>query len=299
MKLIHLAALSASALLGAAGQAAAGEPENCDFFRNSLIGTRCAQSYSLGIGGSVDQFNVKGTSGGTTFDLRDTNQSVIGTAAWTPNNWLTLSAGTSYHWFSYKDTNQSGGSTRVYTGNIEQRGLTTLTANANLYDSGAGSSRFVLNGQVQGGGIEGRNGGDSYYAYAAGLRAAAQWQLGSAYSLNARSTVLVHGAKDSSNHPVTGTAKLLLAHDGVGVAVGPFFRTVYRDDVKSDHSAFSNELGGALIVTPFRASSSPLLSGLVLSADYMHSLGQARYQSSKYDATEAEVTGLATFHFKY
>ena len=74
---------------------AGGWTESCDWFENSLVGTRCAQSWSFGTGLSYDWYGYK-SSGLSGVNSVDEQYFPSFGFAVTPNSWLTLSYTSEY-----------------------------------------------------------------------------------------------------------------------------------------------------------------------------------------------------------
>src|SRR5208282_1160070 len=121
---------------------AGGWNEQCDWFENAAIGTRCAQSWSFSTALSYDWYGYNG-SGVNSTDQHYYPSFALGV---TPNSWLTLSYSSEYGFDNYNWTYKgvSHSSSSSYT----DRQI--LEANANVIDTGPGSQRYVVN--VYGGG---------------------------------------------------------------------------------------------------------------------------------------------------
>jgi hypothetical protein len=292
--------LSAAASLPGVAQDAA----SCDYFRNSLIGTKCAQTIGIGISGSAENFRTSYNYVGGQGRSESRFSSLAGHLSFTPLHWLTITGSSSYDWSShnYIDTDDFFGTTTA-SSKYAAVGFQTIGANANIFDSGKGSSRYVLNAHGWFGwrpASDRNNGGHGYHG---GLTGSAQWQVGGGYSLNGRLGLTGHTFSESDYSVWTSSARLLLAHDAAGIAFGPRFSSNYRDvsglNISANRSAYSNELGAMVLATPFRSSNSALLAGLVVQANYDHSLGQAAWFSDRSVATSSTISGSAMFHFKY
>jgi len=155
-KVMRTNAIAVLALVGFlnAGQAKA-DNLSCDFFQNAVIGTRCATTISLTAG--LDYSALKSTyaSVGPNQSLWSSENSdlTVGSFAvgWTPTNWFTLQYSSGYNAakdsFSYQNSfygiyfsmtfSGSGSANYGYVG--------SQTVVVNVYDSGAGLQRIVLN----------------------------------------------------------------------------------------------------------------------------------------------------------
>jgi hypothetical protein len=187
-------------------------------------------------------------------------------------------------------------------------GFQTLNASANVFDSGAGISRYVLNVHGQVGWLPSSDRYKGGHGLDGGVTGAAQWRVSPSYSFNAKAGVTAHKFSESSTSLLVSHARLLWSHDLAGIAFGPRFVSHYRDSSEDrardaangvHRSQFSNEIGAILIATPFKASESQLLAGLVLQVHYDHSLGQAAWLWDRSTATSDSIGGSAMFHFKY
>jgi hypothetical protein len=292
--------------LSVATPALADEPLNCDFFRNSLIGSRCAQTYSVGMGASASDFttseryNWGGANG--KYDTKFNSQDLTGHLAFTPTSWLTISASSSYTWHQHSWTDAFNGQP-AWTGSSSHsgNGMQNVGASVNLYDSGAGADNRYVFGLYAGYGVQpSAVWTERYSEISGGLAAGAQWRVGSGYSLNAKASVGIQrfAVTGYSSDQYVGSARLLLSNDIANIAFGPTFHTTYLATLNFPASHFSNHLGAVVIAAPFKSSSSQFMSGLVLEAGYSHSLGNGWFPT-EVTATSQELHAKASFNFKY
>jgi hypothetical protein len=290
--------------LSGATPALADEPSNCDFFRNSLIGSRCAQTYSVGVSAGVSDFTTsqRYNLGAGKFDTKFNGQDLTGHLAFTPTSWLTISASSSYTWHQHSWTDAFNGQP-ARTGSLSHsgNGMQSIGASVNLYDSGAGADNRYVFGFYAGYGVQPSTvWTERYSEISGGLAAGAQWRVGSGYSLNAKASAGIQRfASDSDSSDLyVGSARLLLSNDSANIAFGPTFHTAYLATLNYPASHFSNRLGAVVIAAPFKSSSSQFMSGLVLEAGYSHSLGNGWFPA-EVTATSQELHGKASFNFKY
>ncbi len=287
---------------------AGGWNEQCDWFENAAIGTRCAQSWSFSTGLSYDWYGYKssGLSGVNSVDEQYFPSFAL---AVTPNSWLTLSYTSDYgfdnHSWTFSDGSHGSSSLSYAYRQI-------LEANANVIDTGPGSQRYVVN--VYGGGaiVPAHDGYDEQTGVFGGLVANGQWRLGSSgFSIDGRAQLEIDeraggysNGVSPSNVFVYPYAQLLLSNDKAGIAAGPvlhsaqWLSTSLSGGVGSQSDYYA--LGGTAIAQPFRSSQSPLLNGIILQATATESLGQAgMVPSSVAKTSEVDVSGTVSFHFRY
>jgi len=287
---------------------AGGWTESCDWFENSLVGTRCAQSWSFGTGLSYDWYGYK-SSGLSGVNSVDDQYFPSFALAVTPNSWLTLSY-TSEYGFDNHSWTFSDGSHGSRSLSYAYRQI--LEANANLIDTGPGAQRYVVN--VYGGGhiVPAHDGYDEQTGVFGGLVANGQWRLGSSgFSIDGRAQVEIDeraggysNGVSPSNVFVYPYAQLLLSNDKAGIAAGPVLHTAQWLSTSLSGGVGSQSdyyaLGGTAIAQPFRSSQSPLLNGIILRATATESLGQAgMVPSSVAKTSEVDVSGTVSFHFRY
>jgi len=145
----------------ATGQAHAADA-NCDFYQNAVIGTRCAATVSLGASFNYNELKEKYSFSAPSFNYeqQNTHDSSVGSLSfgWTPTKWFSLTYSSGYDWIrgaiaaqqNWNNFFGSGSASRSNSASSSRTGNQTLVANVNLYDSGAGSQRFVLNGYIGG-----------------------------------------------------------------------------------------------------------------------------------------------------
>ncbi len=292
-----------------AGQACAGDwSGSCDWFQNVTIGTRCAQSASISTQLNYDQYNYQ--SGWYVSPLlfnylKSTDEHLFPGAevTVTPLSWLTLEVKSQYgfddHQFTY--TNPLG----VFPNKTNEAYAyrQTLIANVNLMDTGPGSQRFVLNSFVGGFIVPSHDAYGTETAVFGGLAANYQLRLGqSGFSIDALAQLEADDRSPDADVLLYPSARLLLANDKLGIAVGPVFDSsqwLSSSQGVSSQSAYY-AAGGAVILQPFRSSQSPLLNGLILQGSAEHSLGQANFvPASEAKTDELDVSGTVSFHFRY
>jgi hypothetical protein len=283
---------------------AGGWNEQCDWFQNAAIGTRCAQSWSFNTGLSYDWYGYKNSSGNSV----DEHYYPSFELAVTPNSWLTVEFISEYgfddHNWTYKGVSHSSSSSYAYRQILE--------ANANLIDTGPGAQRYVVN--VYGGGhiVPAHDGYDEQTRVFGGLSAYGQWRLGSSgFSIDGRAHVEIDegwggymNGLSPSNVFVYPSAQLLLSNDKAGIAAGPVLNTTQWLSTSATGGVGSQSdyyaLGGTVIAQPFRSSQSALLNGIILQATAAESIGQAgMVPSSVAKTSEVDVSGTVSFHFRY
>jgi hypothetical protein len=317
-------ALAVFAFVGClnAGQAKA-DNLPCDFFQNAVIGTRCAAT--IGLTAGLDYSSLKAS-----YAYTDPNQSArasqnsdntVGSlaASWTPTNWFTLSFSSGYDGVRDSSSYQtsfygiylpqtfSGSSSSSYS----HVGSQTLVGNFNVYDSGPGSQRLVLNAFVGGSyapsftanlanGATITNASDTV-AYG-GFTAYETIRISQDYSVTPSASTQLDHNSNGNNNLLYASARVLISNDQVGIAVGPVVQTAYwlsSDDTPS-HGSSQYSAGGSLVYQPFRASSTALLNGIILEGSALHSLGQAAFINQPgWKADEWSFSGTAAVHFRY
>ena len=287
---------------------AGGWNEQCDWFENAAIGTRCAQSWSFSTGLSYDWYGYKSSGLGSVNSV-DEQYFPSFELAVTPNSWLTLSYTSEYgfdnqHWTFWDGSHGSRSLSYAYRQILE--------ANANVIDTGPGAQRYVVN--VYGGGhiVPAHDGYDEQTRVFGGLSAYGQWRLGSSgFSIDGRAHVEIDegwggymNGLSPSDVFVYPSAQLLLSNDKAGIAAGPvltssqWVSTSLPGGVSSQSDYYA--LGGTVVAQPFRSSQSPLLNGIILQATATESLGQAgMVPSSVAKTSEVDVSGTMSFHFRY
>jgi hypothetical protein len=292
--------MSTAAVLPASAQEAA----SCDYFRNSLIGTRCAQTVGVGAGVSRLRHELDYSSpfGGHSTAKNDYTVASA-SISFTPTHWLTLKVGSSYDWSSYHDTFNDGFVTRSWSGESSGVSRHSLGANVNVYDSGPSSARYVVNVYGNGYLVPSRSGGGDLTLIEGGMSAAALWRLGgSGYSLSAHGSAELLKATKYETVLLGTTARLLLSHDLLGLAFGPELsssRRIVSNGSNNDIGPFYN-LGAVVIAAPFQSSDIRLLRGMTLEGGYRHSLGLANsLPTGDGSAKSSGVSGAANFNFKY
>jgi hypothetical protein len=288
---------------------AGGWNESCDWFENSLVGTRCAQSWSFGTGLSYDWYGYKNSGLGGVNSVDEQYFPSFGLAV-TPNSWLTLSYTSEYGFDNHSWTfwNGSSGSRSL---SYAYRQI--LEANANLIDTGPGSQRYVVN--VYGGGhiVPAHDGYDEQTGVFGGLTANGQWRLGSSgfsidgraqLQIDERAGVYMNSSSPSNDVFVYPSARLLLSNDKAGIAAGPVLNSTQWVSTNAPGGVGSQSgyyaLGGTVVAQPFRSSQSALLNGIILQATAAESIGQANLvPSSVAKTSDLGVSGTVTFHFRY
>lgn len=275
---------------------AGGWSDTCDWYQNAVLGTRCAQSWSFGVGVDFSQYNYDRSAFG--YSSTGSRYDTLGSFAITPTNWLTVSFGTNFIDRDFSKTTlgvTQSSSTSFW-------GQQTLQANANLVDTGPGAQRFVVNAFF-GGFVTpshdqvGENGG-----VFGGITANGQWQIGHGMSVLAQGQLQLASQSQDSDVFLYPHARLLLSNDALGIAVGPVFNSgQWLSGNQTANSQTSNySLGGTAIAQPFRSSDSAFLNGVILQVTGQESLGQAGWVSSSYAKTDQfDVSGTVGFHFRY
>ena len=309
MRFGQTALLGGLALLLVGPAQAGGWTESCDWFENSLVGTRCAQSWSFSTGLNYDWYSYKSTglSGVNSVDEQYFPSFQL---AVTPNSWLTLSYASEYgfdnHSWTYSDGSHGSRSLSYAYRQI-------LEANANVIDTGPGSQRYVVNVYAGGHIVPAHDGYEEQTGVFSGLVANGQWRLGSSgFSIDGRAQleideregVYMNSSSPSNDVLLYPSARLLLSSDKAGIAAGPVFNyaqwvsTSAPGGVGSQSSHYA--LGGTVIAQPFRSSQSTLLNGIILQATGEQSIGQANFvPSSTAKTSEFDISGTVGFHFRY
>jgi hypothetical protein len=186
-----------------------------------------------------------------------------------------------------------------------------LVGNFNLYDSGPGSQRIVLNSFVGSsyqpsftaslptGGTVAYSSNTNVYG---GFTAYDSFRINREYSITpSASTQLDHNSR-GNNDLLYSSAKVLVSNDQYGIALGPMVQAAYwlSSDDTPNHGSSQYSAGGSLVYQPFRAASSALLNGIILEGSALHSLGQANFvNQSGWKADEWSFAGTAAVHFRY
>jgi hypothetical protein len=317
-------AIAVLALVGClnAGQVKAGD-SSCDFFQNAVIGTRCAATIALTAG--LDYSALRNTYAftGPNQSIRSNqdSDSTSGSfaASWTPTNWFTLSFNsgydgvkdslsyqTSFYGIYLPQTFSGSGSTSY--GHV---GSQTLVGNFNLYDSGPGSQRIVLNSFVGSsyqpsftaslptGGTVAYSSNTNVYG---GFTAYDSFRISQDYSITpSASTQFDHNSR-GDNDLMYASTKVLVSNDHYGIALGPVVQAAYwlNSSDTPNHGSSQYSAGGSMVYQPFRAASSALLNGIILEGSALHSLGQAAFINQPgWKADEWSFSGTAAVHFRY
>jgi hypothetical protein len=319
------AILTICGLFSTTAQAADGKP--CDYFANALIGTRCAQTISVGAAISYSHFNDHLSSADAySSSIIDSEISTLASSAFvsvTPLHWLTLAVSASHinEEFKFDATNTwTGGfgppSTAKWSGTVERSyyGAQTLSADVNVLDTGGTGSRYVVNGFVGGSYTPDQGAVTSKHDVFGGLAAHARWQLGqSDFGLNATAAVSVIQFTGKNNdgqgndvqfqnvvvHP---SFRLLVSYDPLGLAVGPTVSSAHwiSSNGVIDGQTDAYRIGGQLVWQPFRSSTLASLKGLVIEASARQSIGTASLGTPLNSASDqTTVSGSATFNFRY
>ncbi len=309
MRFGQTALLAGLSLVLAGPALAGGWNEQCDWFENAAIGTRCAQSWSFATALSYGWYGYKNSGLGSVNSVDEQYLPSFALAV-TPNSWLTLSYTSEYGFDNHSWT--------FWDGSHGSRSLSyayrqILEANANVIDTGPGAQRYVVN--VYGGGhiVPAHDGYEEQTGVFGGLVANGQWRLGSSgFSIDGRAQLeiddrsgeYINSSSASNDVLVYPDFRLLLSNDKAGIAAGPVLNTAQwlstsaKGGVGSQPSYYA--LGGTVIAQPFRSSQSPLLNGIILQATAAESLGQANFvPSSVAKTSDFDVSGTVGFHFRY
>ena len=275
----------------------------CDFFQNQLISTFCAQSVDVAgtVSGSEDRRRTLTNFGGA-FSYRQTFVSGGGSLSVTPLSWLRLSASSSYAQSDVtvrNDPFNNGGVTAKTRSSYVS--WQDFAASVNLLDTGPGDTRYVVNVLGGAGFIPARTGLKADSRIIGQITGAARWRLGASdYSLNFRSTLQGERVTQFREGLVQTTARLLLAQDVWGVALGPSFSSSHLATVNGGLPRHSNAYFGGVTALwqPFRASATPVLRALTLQGTAAHSIGNAAF--TNYDRSRAMTySANAALHFQY
>lgn len=285
------------------GPAAYADEPSCDFFVNALIGTKCKDTISAGGSTSVQKTTVERSTPFVNLRQDVTSNTATGQFSITPLSWLTLGFNSSYGW----STNQvqaanNNGNTFASTTQNDGIGGQNFVANVTLLDTGAGAQRYLINAYA-GDTLTPANGNvpDANTVYG-GVTGSARWRLGqSPFSLNGQvGAQLAHYSRfeETAWFP---SAKLLLSHDALGIAIGPTYSaSLLLSGGYPTWTGQSSRAGGEVVIQPFRNSDSAFLNGLIVTGAANHSLGQANWISPlNGDATSMTYSIAAAFHFRY
>jgi hypothetical protein len=187
----------------------------------------------------------------------------------------------------------------------------TLVGKVNLFDSGPGSQRLVLNSFV-GGSYQPSftanlpNGGNVAYSSSTdvygGLTAFDSFRINQDFSVTPSASAQFDHRSISGNDILYSSARVLLSEDRHGLAVGPTITSAYWPGSSNTLSHGSSELsaGGLVVYQPFRTSSTPLLNGLILQASALHSIGQADFVDQPGWKDDGwSISSSAALHFRY
>jgi hypothetical protein len=291
-----------AALLALADPASA---EDCDYYLNALIGTKCAGTLSAGFTDGWSRATQRLDATSYTFRAQSTSNTGIASVGITPTNWLSIGVSTSR---TSSTVSTTFADTFGYTANSSSSsdgwGRQAIVANAKLLDTGpSSSSRMVANIYMGGGYLPARLGYSVDKNIYGGATVAAQWKLGATpYSIDIQLGNQLDHSTSTGKTYYYPTARVLLSNDQLGIGIGPTVQaTVALDGFPADNNLAIYQAGLTAIAQPFRTSSAPLLSGLILSSSVTHSIGQASFlPTDRVGRVETiSVTGSATFHIKY
>jgi hypothetical protein len=275
---------------------AGGWSDACDWYQNAVLGTRCAQSWSVGLSVEYSQYGYDRSA--TQYNSTSEDYYTSGTVAITPNNWLTLSFGSQFVDADRYWTNKGAS----YSSSTSYTGQQTLQANVNLVDTGPGAQRYVINAYAGGFVTPSHDTTDENDGIFGGITANGQWHIGPGMSILGQAQLQANSQSLNSDAYLYPHFRLLLSSDEFGIAAGPVFNlNEWLSGNQTVNSQTSNFwLGGTVIAQPFRSSQSPYLNGIILQVTGQEAVGQAGWVSSSYAKTDQfDVTGTVSFHFRY
>lgn len=266
------------------------------FFQDSLIGVFCPRTATVKLGVASEQQNYalapipssRFRGSPTIQDSYKVNWSLptVGLSV-TPNDWLKLSAGASFadqevtlsRWTSAGRLPRgiSPGGLFISSARRDYWDWQTLQASAKIYDTGAGATRYLAHVYATALFVPRQSNLSAQSGAAIGANFAVRRQLSGSLSLYGETSLAMTRYFNLSQTVIEPAAKLLLARDDWGLAVGPethaAILTARTAGLGPSPTAYF--LGADLTAMPFKTTKTPILRDIVLSFNAEHSLGFA------------------------
>ena len=288
---------------------------NC-FWQDALNGAFCDRTYSVQVGAESRTLDwtsrtfspFRGFGSTTRYDsYRHSWFDALGEFELTPYPWLKVSLDADFESLRSEDRyyftkigivrKPNPGDAIFHSASWGQR---TAEINAKLYDSGPGDARYFVHVFTDIGIVPGENDIGTRSRIGAGAETGARWALSSALALNARTILSVDHFSEFDTTAIYPSARALLSFDAAGVAFGPAYDgavlAATNGGIEGRHD--TNFFGAEALFQPFKTFDNAVLSGVILDAKAVHTVGPATFATAA-DASGATYSAIVSFNFHY